>query len=79
MRVEIGMIDQMVLESLGAPDRTAAVGEEEEWSYGVNRSVGEGGIVRALVYFVYFKEGRVVRTTGSWSSLGYWIYSTSVD
>lgn len=71
-KVAIGMTDEMVKAALGKPDSVSKEGDEEKWTYGVNRDVGMGGIYREPVYWVYLRGGKVVRTAGNWKKLGYW-------
>ena len=73
-KVEIGMTPEMVKAALGRPDAISREGDEEKWGYAINVEYGMGGIYRELVYFVYLKKGKVVRTAGNWSRLGYWFY-----
>jgi hypothetical protein len=68
--VEIGMAPEMVEAALGKPDAITREGDEETWGYEViiDNFVK---IRRQLVYFVHFKNGQVVRTTGDRSRLPY--------
>ena len=73
-KVQPGMTKQMVIEGLGNPDAIAQEGSEEKWTYGVNREQNMGAIVRKPVFWVYFKDQKVVRTEGDWGKLGYKFY-----
>lgn len=68
--VEIGMMPEMVEAALGKPDVITREGGGETWGYEViiDNFVH---IRRQLVYFVHFKNGQVVRTTGDRSRLPY--------
>lgn len=68
-RVEIGMTREMVWEALGEPDTISPQGNEEKWGYAVIVVPGDAPRYKKFVYFVQFKEGRVVRTTGDPSQL----------
>lgn len=68
--VGIGMMPEMVEAALGKPDAITREKDEETWGYEViidNFAYAR----RKLVYFVHFKDGRVVRTTGDRSRLPY--------
>jgi hypothetical protein len=68
--VELGMMPEMVEAALGKPDAITREKDEETWGYEViidNFAYAR----RKLVYFVHFKAGRVVRTTGDRSRLSY--------
>jgi len=69
-RVEIGMSREMVREALGKADKISQQGNEEKWGYEIiiDRYTR---IERAIVYTVYFENGRVVRTAGDRSKLLY--------
>ena len=49
-------------------------GSEEKWTYGINRERDMGAIVRKPVFWVYFKDGKVLKTKGDWGKLGYKIF-----
>jgi len=68
--VEIGMMPEMVQAALGKPDAITREGDEETWGYEIiiDNFVN---IRRQLVYFVHFKNGRVVKTTGDRNLLPY--------
>lgn len=67
--VEVGMTREMVREALGEPDTVARQGNEEKWGYAVTEVPGDAPVYKRFVYFVRFKEGRVIRTTGDRSQL----------
>lgn len=68
-RVEIGMTREMVREALGEPDTIAHQDNEENWGYAVIVVPGDAPTYKKFVYFIGFKEGRVVSTTGDRSQL----------
>ena len=72
-KVEVGMNKEMVVTALGVP--AVIVREEgiEKWSYAVIMERGQGDLYEKYVYFVYFKDDKVIKTSGDWSSLGYWM------
>jgi hypothetical protein len=70
-RIEIGMIPEMVRTALGKPDRVSREGGEEIWGYAIWVVSGEAPAYEKFVYFVHFKEGEVVGTTGDRSQLSY--------
>jgi len=72
----VGMTKPMVIAGLGNPDSINQEGEEEKWTYGINRDRDMGAIVRIPVFWVYFKGGKVVRTEGDWKKLGYTFYGS---
>jgi outer membrane protein assembly factor BamE (lipoprotein component of BamABCDE complex) len=61
-QVEPDMTGDMVRAAIGLPDKTSRQGDTEEWGYAV--MVGDFQPIEKFVYFVYFKNGRVVRTEG---------------
>jgi ankyrin repeat protein len=67
---EIGMTPEMVEAALGKPDAVSHEGDEEIWGYEVIID-DFADIRRQLVYFVHFKNGQVVRTTGDKDKLRY--------
>ena len=69
-RVEIGMTREMVWEALGKADKISQQGNEEIWGYEIivdNYTHTE----RQIAYSVFFKNSRVVKTTGDRSRLSY--------
>ncbi len=74
-KVVIGMTKPMVIAGLGNPDSIKQEGEEEKWTYGINRERDMGAIVRIPVFWVYFRGDKVVKTEGDWKKLGYTFYS----
>jgi hypothetical protein len=68
--VELGMMPEMVEAALGKPDAITREKDEETWGYEVIID-NFAHAWRKLVYFVHFKDGRVVRTTGDRSRLQY--------
>ena len=61
------MTGDMVRAAIGLPDKMTREGDTETWGY----AIMEGGYEprEKYVYFVFFKNGRVVRTTGDISQL----------
>ena len=51
-KVILGMTRQMVMTALGNPDSIEHEGDEEKWSYGINRERDMGAIVRRQVFWV---------------------------
>ena len=70
-KVEIGMTREMVREALGRPVSNYLEGTEEKWGYALYIQHGYSASQR-FVYFVYFKEGIVVRTAGDSNRLPHW-------
>ncbi|MGD9040371.1 MAG: outer membrane protein assembly factor BamE [Desulfobacteraceae bacterium] len=68
--VELGMMPEMVEAALGRPDAITREKDEDTWGYEVIID-NFAHARRKLVYFVHFKDGRVVRTTGDRSRLPY--------
>lgn len=75
-KVETGMTKPMVITALGNPDSINQEGDEEKWTYGINRDRDMGAIVRIPVFWTYFKGEKVVRTEGDWRKLGYTFYGS---
>jgi outer membrane protein assembly factor BamE (lipoprotein component of BamABCDE complex) len=71
-KVEVGMNKEMVVAALGVPAMIVREGGVEKWSYAVMMERGQGDLYEKYVYFVYLKDDKVVKTSGDWSSLGYW-------
>ena len=70
-RVEVGMTPEMVRAALGAPDRVSRESGEEIWGYAVWIVNGMAPAYQKFVYFVHFKEGKIIRTTGDRSALSH--------
>lgn len=68
--VEMGMTREMVLEALGKADKISQQGNEEIWGYEIIVD-NYTHIERKIVYSVFFKNSRVVKTTGDRSRLSY--------
>ena len=73
-QVEIGMTPEMVRAALGKPEHTAPLGSEDRWAYAIDRHYGMGNVRRQVVFWVYFKDEKVVKTAGDIRQLGYWYY-----
>jgi outer membrane protein assembly factor BamE (lipoprotein component of BamABCDE complex) len=73
-KVVLGMTKPMVVAGLGNPDSIKQEGEEEKWTYGINRERDMGAIVRKPVFWVFFSGDKVARMEGDWKKLGYGFY-----
>ena len=69
-KVEIGMTREMVREALGRPVSNYLEGTEEKWGYALYIQHGYSASQR-FVYFVYFKDKKVVSTRGDKRKLGF--------
>ena len=63
-QVEMGMTPEMVTAALGKPDAVSQQGDEEKWGYALIYAGFDGPARKKFVYFVYFKDGHVVRMEG---------------
>jgi hypothetical protein len=63
-QVEIGMTPEMVTAALGKPDAIPRQGDEEQWCFALLLGGFSGPAYYEFVYFVYFKNGHVVRMEG---------------
>ena len=72
-KVEIGMNPEMVVKALGEPDALSREGSEERWGSATAIAEGQDAYVR-FVYFVYFKDGQVSRTTGDRNKLSWHLW-----
>jgi outer membrane protein assembly factor BamE (lipoprotein component of BamABCDE complex) len=70
-KVEIGMTDSMVVAALGRPDAISQEGDLTKWGYATPQIHGQGDVYLKFIYFVYLKNGQVVRTEGDRTRLGY--------
>ncbi len=61
------MTGDMVRAAIGLPDSITREGNTEKWGYAV--MVGDYQPVQKYVYFVFFENGRVVRTKGDINKL----------
>ena len=64
------MTREMVWEALGMADKTSQQENEEIWGYEIIID-NYTHIERKIVYSVFFKNSRVVKTTGDRSKLSY--------
>lgn len=69
--VEIGMTPEMVTAALGKPDAITREGDEEKWGYAIIWAGFDGPARKTFVYFVYFKNGQVLRIEGDRRRLPY--------
>ena len=60
-QLEVGMTADMVVAALGKPDAVSQTGDEEKWGYAELKQDG-WNFYKRFVQFIYFKEGKVVRT-----------------
>jgi len=61
-QVEPDMTGDMVRAAIGLPEKMSREGDLEKWGYAV--MVGDYEPKEKFVYFVFFKNGRVIRTEG---------------
>jgi hypothetical protein len=61
------MTGDMVRAAIGLPDKMSRQGDTEKWGYAI--MVGDYEPREKFVYFVFFKNGRVVRTEGDINKL----------
>lgn len=66
-QVEPDMTGDMVRAAIGLPDKMTREGDVEKWGYAIMEGSFEPK--EKYVYFVFFKNGRVVRTTGDINQL----------
>ena len=72
LQIEQGMTEEMVTAALGKPGETTSKDGETVWEYnGYRYSASREGVVIAHSYLVYFKDGKVTRTTGDPNRIGY--------
>ena len=69
--IEIGMTPEMVTAVLGKPDAISPHEDEEKWGFARIWAGFDGPARKEFVYFVYFKNGKVVRTEGDRRALPY--------
>ena len=62
-QVEPGMTSDMVRLAVGLPDSITRDGEKETWGYAVFENDYQP--VKKYVYFVYFEQGVVTKTSGN--------------
>ena len=70
-RIDIAMTPEMARAALGEPDTVSREGGEEIWGYAIWIVPGEAPAYQKLVYFVHFREGKIIRTTGDRSALSH--------
>lgn len=68
LQLEPGMSREMVVAALGRPDSVMPEGDLEVWVYDV-WIITDYSQYKKPVYFVYFKDDKVVRTNGDSSRL----------
>jgi hypothetical protein len=61
-QVEPDMTGDMVRAAIGLPEKMSRQGDLEKWGYSI--MVGNYEPKEKYVYFVFFKNGRVIRTEG---------------
>jgi len=62
-QIEIGMTSEMVQAALGKPDSVSGEGGEEVWGFAM-WVVTYARHYKRIVYYVYFKDDKVIRTKG---------------
>lgn len=62
-QIEIGMTSGMVQAALGKPDSVSSEGGEEVWGFAM-WVVTYARHYKRFVYFVYFKDNKVIKTEG---------------
>lgn len=62
--LEVGMTTDMVLAAIGKPWETVREGDEERWAYAVLVTYGMGSVRPKFVYFVHFRDGKVLSFSG---------------
>lgn len=70
-RIDIAMTPEMARTALGEPDSVSREGGEEIWGYAIWIVPGEAPAYQKFVYFVHFREGKIIRTTGDRSALSH--------
>lgn len=72
LQIEPGMTEEMVTAALGKPGIETVRAGETVWEYnGYRYSASREGVVITHSYLVYFKDGKVTRTTGDSNRIGY--------
>jgi len=71
LKIEPGMTKEMVSAALGKPGEETVKYGETVWEYNGYRFSATGGVVIAHSYLVYFRDGKVTRTTGDPNRVGY--------
>lgn len=68
-RVEVGMTEEMVRESLGRPWSARDEGDVTVWEYSRFRMDREGVSLPRTSFYIHFRDGRVTGTRGDESVL----------
>ena len=71
LQIEPGMTQEMVIAALGKPVQITSKGGETLWEFNGYRFNEAHGLVITHRYFVYFRDGKVTRTTGDPNRVGY--------
>jgi hypothetical protein len=71
LQIEQGMTKEMVKAALGKPGEETVNEGETVWEYNGYRFSAASGVVVTHRYLVYFRGGKVTRTTGDPNKIGY--------
>jgi outer membrane protein assembly factor BamE (lipoprotein component of BamABCDE complex) len=71
LQIEPGMTQEMVTAALGKPVEITSKEGETRWEFNGYRYNEAHGLVITHRYFVYFRDGKVTRTTGDPNRVGY--------
>lgn len=71
LQIETGMTEEMVTAALGRPEQVTSKGGETVWEYYGYRYTESHGFIITHKYFVYFRDGKVTRTIGDPTRIGY--------
>ena len=71
LQIEPGMTQEMVTAALGKQVEITSKDGETRWEYNGYRYNEAHGLVITHRYFVYFRDGKVTRTTGDPNRVGY--------
>ena len=71
LQIEPGMTEEMVTAALGKPGEITSKDGETAWEYNGYRFTEASGFIFIHSYLVYFRDGKVTRTTGDPNRVGY--------
>jgi hypothetical protein len=72
LQIEPGMTEEMVTAILGKPGIETVKEGETVWEYnGYRYSASREGVVITHSYLVYFRDGKVIRTSGDPNKIGF--------
>lgn len=66
--IDIGMTSEMIQAALGKPDDVYTKNDEEVWGYAI-WIITYSSQYKRFVYFVHFRENKVIRTRGDVNSI----------